>query len=65
MEEEREGVFSVTHKDKRKIQFGSKLSDVLDPILRIASIKIIRIMKVLMSANSVAVGFIISSFHNI
>jgi hypothetical protein len=60
----REGVSCKT-KNGKKTQSGSKLSDVLDPILRIAFIKIIRIMKELMSANSVAVGFIIVSFHNI
>jgi hypothetical protein len=37
----------------------------MDPILIIASIKIKRIMKELMIANSVAVGFIIGSLQNI
>jgi hypothetical protein len=55
----------VSNKNRKKTQSGSKLFDVLDPILRIALIKIIKIMKELMSANSVAVGFITGSFHNI
>jgi len=37
----------------------------MDPILIIASIKIKSIMKELMIANSVAVGFIIGSLQNI
>jgi hypothetical protein len=61
----REGARSVKQERAiRKIQFGSMLFDFAAPIRIIASTMIKTMMKELMSANSLAVAWIIGSSHD-
>ena len=62
--EVKEKVFSSI-KSSQESQFGSKGLDFVDPILKNPSKMIKRMIRKLMSTNSLAVIFIIGSFHSV